>query len=309
MRVLNGFRWVAVLLITISGITSADLILDNQRVITDITGISISPTSGDLFITTAANNYVVTQDGTPTQAGTVNILTFSANSNVIENGDTITVSWNTVNADGCSATGGFGGWSGSTISLPSGSKMVTANATGNFSFFLSCTGVGGPIASNFTVNVQSGAVEPPVVTECGTVPLSGNYTPWASLWKTDFPNPGYDTENLYIPRRGYQALRFNTGDVVDHGGVISIANTFTNGRRLGAISECMGNFNVAPECTHTWGSRGGVGWSTDGEPGYCQLQPNTDYYINFTFTDGTDPNSSECDINESCIATIQHINY
>ncbi len=143
------------------------------------------------------------------------------------------------------------------------------------------------------------------VAGCVPGPLSGEVTGWLAFWQVDFPGPGYGNEYLHILRTGYHALEFNTGDVVDHGGVLTITTAGTNGTRLGSISQCLGDFNVLPECTHSWGSSGGIGWATDGEPGYCQLEPNTTYYLNITFTDGLDGATSTCLPTENCGTNVQ----
>jgi len=144
--------------------------------------------------------------------------------------------------------------------------------------------------------------------DCVPGPLSGEVTAWLDFWQVAFPGPGYKNEPLHILDAGYHALEFNTGSVVDHGGVITVANTGSNGTRLASISECLGDFNVPPECTHSWGSSGGIGWATDGEPGYCQLAPNTTYYLNFTFTDGLDGATTTCLPSETCVTTVQALN-
>lgn len=310
MRVLKGIRWTSVLLVTVSCLTNADLILDNQTVITDIRGITINPTTGDIRISTVSEDYVVTRGGStpPPTTDSVAITAFNSSSYQVDVGGQVTVSWSTEFADGCTASGGSGGWSGSAIALPSGSKQLTLTQAGDFNFTLTCTGPNGPASDNFWIEVLDD--EPtPTTTDCGSVPLSGNVSSWKSFWRYDFPGPSNSILNTYIPRRGYQAFEFNTGDVVDNGALASVQNVYTGPRpRLGAISECPGDFNVASECTYTWGFTGGISWATNGTPGACQLKPNTTYYANFTFTNGTDPNSTSCEVGISCVATLKHIN-
>jgi hypothetical protein len=140
---------------------------------------------------------------------------------------------------------------------------------------------------------------------CSTAPLSGTIKSWQSFWMVSFPNPGYDNRFATIPKTGYLALKFNTGDLVEDGKMTTIETTVTDGLRLGSFSECPGDFDVAPECDYVWGISGGVRWATKGRSGACQLKPNTTYYFNLTFTDGVDPATSSC-LTSNCVTTLQH---
>jgi hypothetical protein len=137
--------------------------------------------------------------------------------------------------------------------------------------------------------------------------LIGETFPWTSFWDASFPGPVYGDEYGVVFRSGYLAVEFNTGDVVDHGLLVTVGTTLTSGTRLGSVSECAGDFDVEPECQHSWGIGGGITWATDGTPGACQLKPNTTYYFNVTFTDGVDLHSTTCD-KSPCWARFQHVN-
>ena len=108
-------------------------------------------------------------------------------------------------------------------------------------------------------------------------------------------------------RYGYKAIKFNTGNVVDHGKLVTIETTTTDGVRLGAISQCPGDFDVPAECQHVWGIGGNITWATDGYSGGCQLEPNTDYYFNLTYTNGFDNSQSSCH-SAPCVTKVQHVN-
>jgi hypothetical protein len=108
--------------------------------------------------------------------------------------------------------------------------------------------------------------------------------------------------------QGWIAIRFNTGSIIGTGGIQSIESTKTSGSRRGAISECPGDFDVPLRCQQVWGIGGGIGWTTEGYPGACSLQPNTDYYLNVTFTDGVDPDSSTCD-GIPCITKLRYYEF
>lgn len=387
MRKLNGFKWLFALAM-ISGTANADIIIDNQSIPgSDIDSISISPVTGNIFVTTIPG-YTVTKvvvgDG-------VAITNFTVSPGTILAGGSATISWNTANAVSCTASDGVDGWAGSAITLPSDSMLITTSTLGSHTFTLTCEGgqAGDTATSNVVLNVNtadavaitsftatpatineggnttlswttlnassctasSGTVAwsalsigvpngnadmtigsvgnytftltcsdvsggqdvvsivvivESAVQECDAVPLSGNIESWKSFWLVDFPKPGYDNRYGTVPRFGYLALEFNTGSIVSNGKLYTVETTVTDGVRLGAISQCPGDFDVTPECDYSWGIGGGLSWATNGGLG-CQLDPNTTYYFNVTFTDGVDPSSTTCS-SSPCITTIQHVN-
>ena len=311
MRILNGVKWIA-LLALISGAANAAVILDGVTVIENsniemIELVLADGADGDIYIDTLSKDYIVTQDGsTPPPDADVAISRFSATpSSMVEGGSTI-IRWATTNADSCTATGGAG-WAGTAISpLSSGSKSLKITTAGTYNLNISCTGTNGPVTDTLKVVVNKVVVDPSV--SCSTGVLSGDVVAWEGFWGVKFPEPGYDKRNLSVARYGYRALQFNTGDVDDHGGITTVPTTFTDGRKLGSISACKGDFNVEPECQYVWGANGGIGWSTDGEAGYCQLKKNTTYYLNFTFTDGESSADSSCATNENCIIAVRAVN-
>jgi hypothetical protein len=387
MRKLNGFKLLCVLAI-VAGTAHADIIIDNQSIpSSDINSIIISPTTGNLNISTipgytvtpvvgdtvAITNFAVSPLtilaggsatltwntanaisctasngvggwagsaialpsgsksittstlGTHTftltcngsQAGdtatrnvilTVNaanavaITSFSAAPTSIYEGDSTTLSWATQNASSCTASGGAGGWSGSSIALPSGSKTVSISTPGTYTFTLTCVDV----SSGQDVKTSVVVVSPLSRDVCATPPLDGIVDTWKSFWQYDWPKPTYANRYATIPRYGYYALEFNTGNIVSSGKIFTVETTVTDGVRLGAISECPGDFNVAPGCDYSWGIGGGLSWATNGATG-CQLAPNTTYYFNLTFTNGVNPSVSTCS-SSPCITTIQNYN-
>ena len=385
MRKLNGFKWLYALAI-ISGTVNAEIIIDNQSIPgSDIQSISISPTSGNLFITTIPG-YTVTK---VVVGDSVAITNFSVSPGTILAGGSATVNWNTANAVSCTASNGVGGWAGSTIALPSGSKAITTSTLGSHTFTLTCAGSasGDTTVSNVVLNVDSAnavaitsfSATPSTISEGGSATLSwttqnassctgssgtggwsalsisvpngsaditigtvGNYTftltcsdvsggqdvvssvvivqsageeceapaltgnidTWVNYWGVDWPAPKFSTDTLTIPRYGYIAHEFNTGNVSTSGKIFTIETTVTDGVRLGAISQCPGDFDVAPECDYVWGLGGSLGWATDGTIG-CQLEPNTTYYFNLTFTNGVDASSSTC-YSSPCVTFLQN---
>ena len=240
---------------------------------------------------------------TANTVGAVVINSFSASPSTIEEGQSTTLSWTTTNASSCTPTGGTGAWSAQTIGLPNGSWATTIATAATYVFTLTCADAsGGSAVRNATVTVNT----PPDPNNCATPPLAGSTLTWLEFWDAEFPAPGANRDDTFR-RAEYRAYEFNTANFVDNGLLVSPDNTITIGVKLGAISECPGDFNVAPQCDHAWGLGGGITWATDGKIGACQLQPNTTYYFNLTFTDGFDPNSSTCGTTW-CTATLQHVN-
>ena len=137
--------------------------------------------------------------------------------------------------------------------------------------------------------------KPPVPQTCGTPSLTAaTNREWTQVFRDAWPQPVSAQKRLYIPTRGYYSVSFNTGNVSDAGFFTNIEASGTIGYRLGAVSECPGDFNVQDECQYKWGGNGGIFWSTNDRAGYCQLKANTTYYWNLTFTDGINPDSSRC---------------
>jgi len=309
MRTLNGFIGVCALtMMWCTANAQVRIVIDNQVIPTeDIASIMILQNTNTISISTTVPYIVAPSDEEPPPPGAVAITSFSATPSSITEGQATTLSWSTANAESCTASGGTGVWPGSNISLPNGSRAVTINTSGSYVFTLTCFGeAGDSVVRNRTVTVNE------VVTQgnCPDSPLSGSLTSWQSLWDVEFPAPQYGNEIITVPRYGYYAVEFNSGNVVDNGAFISIEMTNTSGRRLGAISQCEGDFDVLDECQFRWGLEGGIGWSTKPEHiglGLCMLEPGTTYYFNITFTDGEDNTDSECG-GVPCQTKLRHIN-
>lgn len=289
----------------LSSIANAAVIIDSQQIPSeDIVSITISPNSSNMYITTAVG-YEVKPAGTTTPSAVAVTSLTASPASFVEGGNT-TISWITQNATSCTPTGGTSAWTSTSIAPGNGSKNISINAPGAYTFKLTCTGSGGSTAfRNLTVQVTE---EPDVTgTSCSASPLSGSTQSWMNFWNSEFPLPRYATIiDYYVPRYGYHAYKFNTGNVQGDGSVVSLSNTITAGTRTGSISECPGDFAVVNACKHTWGLGGGIGWTTKGTANNCQLKPNTDYYLNVTFTNGSDPTSSTCSTS-TCSATMQHV--
>ena len=147
---------------------------------------------------------------------------------------------------------------------------------------------------------------PPPTTGCTAPTLSGFVTDWGRVFGVVWPAPVYANKYLEIPKTGYRAIKFSTGSIVAAGKISTIETTTTDGVRYGTISHCRGDFKVPSECSHVWGQGGGITWSTNGRVGACQLQPNTTYYFNVTFTDGVNGSTSSCR-SYRCITRLQAV--
>jgi hypothetical protein len=304
MQMIKGLKWACASMLIVTSL-QADIVIDNQTIPgSDIQSITINPTSGNIFVSTVSG-YDVTPTGSPPPPSSVAINSFQATLYNIQVDGYTQLSWNVSNGVSCTPTDGIGGWTNTTIDLPSGTRNIKITTAGSWTFTLTCTG------SNSDTDVKrltvTASETPPTTTNCPTPSLSGSVENWADLWGLDFPLPVYDNQFVEIPRYGYLALKFNTGSVFDDGKLTTIETTQTDGVRLGAISECPGDFNVPTDCDYIWGISGGIRWATNGRSGACQLQNNTDYYFNVTFTDGVNPGTTTCN-SAPCVTAYQAVN-
>jgi len=237
------------------------------------------------------------------------ITSFTASAYTITEGGDVRLSWATQDATSCEAIGGTNGWSSTSIVLNGYKDITISTASADpYTFTIECEGQNGPVQKNINVKVNEKSVTPPTPNDCDAPLLdNGKILTWTEFWNADFPGPAYGSENSEIPRRSYLALEFNSGDVSDTGKLETSELTSTSGRRIGSISKCPGDFDVAPECDHVWGNGGGIFWSTTGYSGACDLEPDTTYYFNLTFTNGADASTSEC-VDTYCLTMVRHRN-
>ena len=244
-------------------------------------------------------------------------LTVTANPTRVDVGSTTTVTWSVANAMACETRRGTNEWRLLDPGTESGERILTLYEEGETIFRIRCTDADG--------NVQiRGAT---VTASCDYVPLSGITRDWSEVFPSEWPQNTTNILNVGIPSPGknagladpddaYLSMRFYTGEVIDDGAVVSIENTSNDGVRSGTISLCPGDYTnrVPEECRHAWGNGGSIQWSTkaDAGPGVCVLEPNTTYYLNITFTNGIDPESSTCtslcDFCTNCTTTLNHSN-
>lgn len=95
------------------------------------------------------------------------IGTFQASPTTIQAGQSTTLSWNTTNATGCTASGGAGsdGWSGAEPASSNGTTVGPIVLAGTYTYTLGCTGSGGTSGpSSVNVTVTPAPPGAPVVT-------------------------------------------------------------------------------------------------------------------------------------------------
>ncbi len=232
----------------------------------------------------------------------VSITSFVASPSTVIEGSNTTISWASQNTTTCKASGGTGDWNGLSVN-PTGSTIVTASTAGNYTFTLTCKNDSGSTA----IKTTSLLVEADVV-QCDASPLSvGTNVDWGGFWGSDFPNPRSGSKVTTVSKYGYKAIKFNTGNVNDYGEISVTENTATAGVVLGVISQCPGDFSVSASCDYKWGLGGSLRWSTVNKAYSCELLPNTDYYFNFTYTNGKNVNDSTCS-KLPCRVVLEHKN-
>jgi hypothetical protein len=133
------------------------------------------PATGDIVFTLECSNSFGSSDSamvtvTVEANPSVQINTFTASPNVIDEGQSTMLSWSVSNADSCTASEGDGGWAGSAISLPSGSLAITLTTAGTVNFTLTCSN---SFESTDTATVTV-TVAPPDVVVIGTFDASPN---------------------------------------------------------------------------------------------------------------------------------------
>ena len=169
MKYLKGLNWFLVA-ITFSGTVAADLIIDNTIIPgSEILSISIGPISGDIFVTTNNGYDVTPRDGEPPPPGDVAITSLVASPPTILEGQSTSISWDTQNANTCTALGGTDGWASASVAL-SGSKSIIIAAAGSYVFTLECTGDSGTVQRNVVVTVNEPTTVPG---NCETPTLTG----------------------------------------------------------------------------------------------------------------------------------------
>lgn len=322
MRKLNGLI-VGCTLALFAGTASAqsntvDIILtdsaNEQMVIPNasISSIQVLPKSGQVLI--SLNEDWVIEPATvcevdcdPPPPTTAVITSFAATSPIVE-GEATVLTWATTDANSCSAASGPGDWTSRTLGTQGTGTSVVIATAGSYTFAINCVG-DDEVVKTRTANVTVDSAVADPQTNCTTPPLgSGVEATWNNVWGVEFPGPSNKYRTPVVPYSSYLAIEFNTGTVLDNGYLGNLESTRTAGLKQVAYSECPGDFDVVRECRISWGLGGYLEWATNGKAGACQLDQNKTYYINITFTDGEDSNSSTCD-GVPCEIILRHLNF
>jgi serine protease len=135
-----------------SGTVTVQLVVTDDQGLTDTVTIAIGPSS---FTTTAPASAGATEclAALPPPAPTVTI-TVSPTSITV--GESATLTWSSIDASSCTASGA---WSGTKN--PSDTLSVTPSAAGSLSYTLACTGTGGTVNSVATLTVTAVAAAAP----------------------------------------------------------------------------------------------------------------------------------------------------
>lgn len=166
------------------GPVMADIIIDGQSIPgADIQSISVNPSNGNISVATNAPGYTVSKNSS---AGLVAITSFTANPSTIVAGGTTTLAWTTQNAVSCTASGGVGGWAGSSITVPSGSKVITVASAGTPTFTLTCNGAGSDVRSSNVIVTATSA---------SAVSITGFSASPATINEGDFTTLSWTTVN------------------------------------------------------------------------------------------------------------------
>lgn len=178
-----------------------------------------------------------------------------------------------------------------------GQKSVVDN------YELSITDNGQKIILNGIVGGQIQVPTPPPATGpvSGACPAAHPRTKiydYNSFFGIKWPLDVSEKHGFRFPKNEVSVFKLNSGNYKKYASSFtSIEDTMTVGVRYGTVSKCPGvknrNFKEGA-CTHAWGIGGGLQMYTQGanltqsqKSRGCFLEPNTDYYITFWFSDNT----------------------
>ena len=179
-------------------------------------------------------------------------------------------------------------WSFGDGSVGAGSSPShTYTTAGTFTVNLTVTDNDGLTDSDMTAAVIAPVDPPDPPGGCGPIPPNGKIESWASrpLFQVPFPGPKNKQVTIDIPG-DYFAIKLNTRNTVDSGGIWNFEATGVPGGREMTLSRCPGEFVDVPDnCFKVIvASQRGIAWSTiSADGGYCLLDKNTDYYWNVRF--------------------------
>ena len=279
----------------------------------DSTSFQINPQTGVITINATPLDPTACSATADCSNVQVDITTFNAPS-AVNQGATINFSWSSRGAWSCAGSGLPGtSWNTGT-KQPDGNQSVPSGSLplGSYTAVLECSN--GPVTDQLSrvITIQDGGTidpncqdrQPPAGLSRDTTVrqasvldtgLAQRATTWLEFYRLPFPR-GNDSF-MKVDRNRYAALSFDTdGFASGDNGTIEFNNPQfinTTGGKLVSISECQGDFNPQPgneNCIQYIGPAGTLQWAINSSNfGRCELQPNTDYYLNVLFT-GDDDN-------------------
>ncbi|KAA9130763.1 hypothetical protein F3N42_10335 [Marinihelvus fidelis] len=240
-------------------------------------------------------------------------LDISAMPNTVVEGSNVTISWTSANVTSCTTRLGNAEWQSiDPVINGDGSAVIYIASTAGVpndpnpvTFRMRCVNEDTDEEIIKGTHVTVTPAETPAVS-CDAPSLSkADSWSWNAFFHLDFPSSN-QRETLDIGRTTYSSIFWDTDNVQHSGAFTTTPPVQTpSGRRLVAISQCPGDFDVAPECKKLFSQGSSIQWSTEGGPG-CQLESNSRYYLNVTFTDGESSTASEC-TTPYCQTEILHV--
>ena len=127
----------------------------------------------------------------------------------------------------------------------------------------------------------------------------------------NLPWPGNSGVNaqIRVPTDQFIALEFDATSTEGQAGRIATERAVIGGEKSLSISECPGDFDVAPECLR-FGVTYNLFWankdaSGDVPFGHCPLDPGKTYYLNSIFAEPETTDETICENGSYCIALLQ----
>lgn len=247
--------------------------------------ISFDSLTGNVTVRTSAGVTSCAIGGSGANAPS--ITAFAATPSNPAPGANVTLTWQSVNATSCLASGGSGTtWAAFGVVPTSGSANVTAPQAGTTSFLLTCTGNAQQVSRAASIVVGSGGGGGSTCTTiAGYQEIGVDFALFfGGAW------PRYNgARRLQIGPQQYMALRFVAGSSSTQFGTFDGSGGFPGdggGAAVMSISPAPGCF-VATElgagCYQPAASFPGISWRNGAGSTGCKLTPGATYYLNITF--------------------------
>lgn len=283
----------------------------------DIESVDFDFTNGKIAILTKTRDWRVERITNPEQdlpfepSGLY--VDMVASASVADQYDDVTFTWVSNAAASCVTRRGNSVWR-SYVPAPLNFGQVSVDIemveAGDINFRIFCFDADGAVVAKQVNVVVNEAASPPPEPEpdpqtptdpeppvneavCNTSDVaSGLELTWPQVFSApDFPQAG-SASDVRMRSQAYYAVPFNTGNFKAQASVSTVA--LQGGVRYVSVSSCPGNFktDVAPECLSVQGQTS-LEFTTDPLGQGCFLEPNTKYYVNFTYYDVNDIRSDD----------------